>query len=215
MKEEKKREESSGQGKESETVDSLLKLLRKHTTQQGKKTSSNESILDQSKQNGAISGEKSTIYSDFVENGKDEGQEIEPSSFTRPPSNFRRRSPVPRVKFQPFNSDSVVDTYIRPRKELNEDVEPEIESEPKLEIEPVLDEFDEISDDGSDDDKDYSDDEEEKEDDEEEDEEVISAMDYNAMKVMELRELAKSRGVKGFSKLKKAELVELLSGGLI
>lgn len=69
-----------------------------------------------------------------------------------------------------------------------------------------MDEFDEISED--DDDEDYSDDDVG----EEEEEEPVVAMDYNAMKLTELRELAKSTKVKRFSKLKKSEFVELLSG---
>lgn len=39
--------------------------------------------------------------------------------------------------------------------------------------------------------------------------------DLNAMKLAELRALAKARGMKGFSKLKKSELVGLLSEDII
>lgn len=38
----------------------------------------------------------------------------------------------------------------------------------------------------------------------------VSNVDYDAMKVAELRELAKEKGLTGFSTLKKAELIELL-----
>lgn len=62
-KEDKKVEASQGKGRENETVDSLLKLLRKHSTGQGKKINSNVSIgnfnLDQP-ENGAYKKAKST-----------------------------------------------------------------------------------------------------------------------------------------------------------
>jgi hypothetical protein len=35
------------------------------------------------------------------------------------------------------------------------------------------------------------------------------------MKVAELRELARARGVKGYSKLKKGDLIDRLKGGLV
>lgn len=38
----------------------------------------------------------------------------------------------------------------------------------------------------------------------------VSNVDYDAMKVAELRELAKEKGLTGFSTMKKAELIELL-----
>lgn len=39
---------------------------------------------------------------------------------------------------------------------------------------------------------------------------VVSSVDYDAMKVSELRDLAKEKGLSGYSTLKKAELVDLL-----
>ncbi|KAG5401204.1 hypothetical protein IGI04_015811 [Brassica rapa subsp. trilocularis] len=47
--------------------------------------------------------------------------------------------------------------------------------------------------------------------DEEVEEEAVKDEDLSTLKLMELRGIAKSRGLKGFSKMKKAQLVELLS----
>lgn len=70
--------------------------------------------------------------------------------------------------------------------------------------------FEEISDDGT-----FESDEEDNEDDDEQEQNMIESRDLSAMKLTELRALAKSRGIKGFSKLKKQELTELLSRGSI
>jgi len=42
-------------------------------------------------------------------------------------------------------------------------------------------------------------------------EEVVIDINYKKMKVVELKKLCKSRGIKGYSKLKKKQLIELLS----
>lgn len=57
------------------------------------------------------------------------------------------------------------------------------------------------------------DDDDEEEEDDEDKEQLIEQRDLSACKLPELRALAKSQGMKGFSKMKKAELLELLSGG--
>ncbi|XP_057483283.1 rho-N domain-containing protein 1, chloroplastic-like isoform X2 [Actinidia eriantha] len=216
LKEEKKPEESQGRGNESESVDSLLKLLRKHNTQPGKKSSSSSGssrsfILDQPEPNGASEETKSTTFLNSNNHVADEaagGPKFPP--FGRPVSNFQRRSPVPQVsKFQPIPSDSVTDTWINGKRDIIHP-EPEID-ELKLGIEAESsfsdgDVFGGTSEyEDSDIDVVYSD--------EDVEEEKPIVEDLSAMKLPELRALAKSRGLKGYSKLKKSDIVELLSGG--
>ncbi|KAG6774604.1 hypothetical protein POTOM_021964 [Populus tomentosa] len=232
-KEDKKFEASQGKGRESETVDSLLKLLRKHSTEQGKKKTSNVSSgnfnLDQP-ENGAYKKAKGT--SSFNSSKKERNVALEPNtSFTRPPSNFRRKSPVPQVKFQPiYSSEDLVNSTshlnsngekrnqfeILPdtSEELELDPEIEPEEEPELDSEqepesafPGGDMFDELSE-GESSDIENVDEGGEKH-------QLIEYEVLSSLKLPELRVLAKSRGVKGFSKMKKRELVELLSGSSV
>ena len=217
MKEGRKTETSQGQAKESETVDSLLKLLRKHSVEQGKRRSSNSSSssrdfnFSQSDQNGSLDEEKSTSFFDLNSGMRDEAQEPN-ASFTRPASNFQRNSPVPRVKYysgrDTVNSVSYPNTHGKKEKNLVEtysEPEPEPEPEPETTF-PDGDVFDELSDEESSDTEVYDDEDAEEQ-------ESAQQMDLSALKLPELRALAKSRGLKGFSKLKKGELMELLSGG--
>ncbi|KAG5246350.1 rho-N domain-containing protein [Salix suchowensis] len=232
-KEDIKVEASQGKGRENETVDSLLKLLRKHSTGQGKKINSNVSIgnfnLDQP-ENGAYKKAKST--SSFNSSKKERNNTLEPNnSFSRPPSNFRRKSPVPQVKFQPiYSGEDLVNSAshlnlngekknqfeILPdtTEELELDPEIEPEEEPELDSEqepessfPAGDVFDELS-------------ERESSDIENVDEggekhQLTEHEDLSSLKLPELRVLARSRGMKGFSRMKKGELVGLLSGSSV
>nr|GMD13943.1 U-box domain-containing protein 3 [Ipomoea batatas] len=101
---------AKGKGKESETVDSLLKLLRKHAVQKEKKTdSSTDFILDQSDERSTDSIESKSIL-------KRQQPESEAPVGNRPMSNFRRRSPVSRVKFQPSYSEE--DTALQSKQLL-------------------------------------------------------------------------------------------------
>ncbi|KAL1539664.1 rho-N domain-containing protein 1, chloroplastic-like [Salvia divinorum] len=224
MKEGKKIEESQTKSKESETVDSLLKLLRKHSVQQGKKsnttTNGRDFILDQDERIGPLTEEGSTSvsYSNSTSSVKHEGQESPIPRLNRPKSNFRKRSPVPEIKFQPvYAEDSVSsvseDNVDAERNWCREEPEAQdyiqvVEYDSESEVEPFtseIDAFDETSGIVETEHEDVA-----KEDDADE------ASSLNGMKLTELRALAKSHGMKGFSKLKKSELIELLlSGGSV
>lgn len=219
-KEERKVDNSQGKSKESETVDSLLKLLRKHSVQQGKKsniTTNNNNkdfILDNQEHVSPSTEKRNTSIPDSTNHVKHEIQESPKPPLSRPKSNFSKRSPVPEIKFQPVYSEGV-DSIISPdsldsgKKRITLEPEAadihEVESDSESEVDPLFQEdnvFDEISDD------------EISEIYESEHEDVAKAgpsTDLSGMKLTELRAVAKSRGMKGFSKLKKIELIELLS----
>ncbi|XVF32386.1 hypothetical protein REPUB_Repub17cG0077700 [Reevesia pubescens] len=222
-KEDKKTESLRGKGKESETVDSLLQLLRKHSVEQGKKKnsmgSSRDLNLDHPEVNGSSNEDKSSSFFDSNDRVRSEAKEPYAPTLSRPASNFRRKSPVPKMKYQQsysseetlnsvrdFNSDrkrnlSLAESPPAPNHvpELEEELESEIE--PELEPESIYqdpDVLDELSDD-------------ECSDVDEDGEQQIEHEDLSALKLPELRALAKSRGLKGFSKMKKSDLLLLLS----
>lgn len=251
--EDKKTEAMQGQRKESETVDSLLKLLRKHSVEQGKRKSSsgssNDFSMDQNEPNGSYVEDKSTSFFDSSNNARTESQESNVSSFTRPASNFRRRSPVTQFKYQPVYSSeetensisrldssgkgkkSSLEIHTDPKREPDPGLELETEPEASFAEEKVYDEASDVESnviiDGNlyeevlesepnildDNVYDVSEEGESSDNDEDENkpEEIVNG-DLSALKLPELRALAKSRGVRGFSKMKKAELLELLTG---
>ncbi|KAJ9169622.1 hypothetical protein P3X46_017790 [Hevea brasiliensis] len=225
VKEDKKVEAPKGKGKESETVDSLLKLLRKHSIEQRKKkVSSQDFAVDHQEQSRSQSKDKSTSFLNLNDKERSRVPEPNSSSFTRPPSNFQRKSPVPQVKFKPINANEdpvnstpYLNLYGEKKKKFEElpntaqqtELEPE-EAELELEQEPESsfsegDVFNELTGEESSDIDNidaYSDKREE-----------IEHEDLSSLKLPGLRAIAKARGIKGFSKMKKGELVKLLSGG--
>lgn len=90
--------------------------------------------------------------------------------------------------------------------------EKEDELEKEAHLDPVF--FDELAEDSSESDMMDDDLEDEMEEQIEEEEESLieNPVELTSMKLVELKEFAKSRGVKGYSKLKKIDLVKLLEG---
>ncbi|KAL0865414.1 hypothetical protein Bca101_044532 [Brassica carinata] len=244
---EEEEEASKGQGKENETVDSLLKLLRKHSGEQSKKVNSHG---DNSLQVDPVDRRQDRSSGNIVKSWtKDHNAS---SSFTRPTSSFRRKSPVPRFVSPPtYSSEATFDeassysvtwthkkdtaeSHDEPEDEPQAEIEPEYEEHaPEYELDPapvtailqpesklqldassVYEEEDDnaILDALSDDDDESLDDADEEEEVDETEEEPVK--DLSTLKLMELRGIAKSRGLKGFSKMKKAQLMELLDADL-
>lgn len=212
QKEEKKVEDSQGHNKQNETVDSLLNLLRKHSVQQGKSTtnssrSNRDFVSDhQPEQNNSFLEDRSP--KDSNNRVKHEAQTTEFQS-VRPASNFQKRSPVPIFKYKPVltSEESFTPGPFQRKEGRHElkstpEVKVETESEPEVESEAFVGFDDEASD--IEETADEIDDSEEAN--------VIENKHLSDLKLVELRAVAKSRGIKGFSRLKKAELLELLTG---
>ncbi|KAK6164439.1 hypothetical protein DH2020_001303 [Rehmannia glutinosa] len=212
-KEGKKVEDSQGKSKESETVDSLLKLLRKHSVQQGQKTNisanNRDFILDQQEQ---------ISISDSTDHVKHEIQESPRPLLSRPKSSFRKRSPVPEIKFQPIYSDGSVrsishDDLDSERKQAG--LVPEAvdihegRSDSESDVDTLFSEGNELDEISEDENSEFY---ENEHDGVAEEQNLVEASDLSGMKLTELRAVAKSRGMKGYSKLKKNELIELLNG---
>lgn len=232
---EEEEEASKGRGKESETVDSLLKLLRKHSGEQSKKVNNFNSHGDNSVQGDHVDRRQDRSGGNLVKSWtKDHNAS---SSFTRTASSFRRKSPVPRFESPPptYSNEATFDeasSYSVTWTHKKDTAEPhdEPEDEPQSEIEAEYDEPEPVTailepeselqldassfyqeEDGNVTLDALSDDEEEESLDDADEEEEEPVKDLSTLKLMELRGIAKSRGLKGFSKMKKARLVELLS----
>ncbi|XP_074268184.1 rho-N domain-containing protein 1, chloroplastic-like [Silene latifolia] len=239
------------QNKESETVDSLLNLLRKHSAEQGQRKvnggNGSEFSVDRTRPNAKPVGDKNKRFTRPKSVVKEEPQETHRPSVGRPVSNFRRRSPVPRVKYEPIvSSEDTYDSLTQTELDVNmngthyepvadyesdSDLESEIDitsgleleeeeeeeeeddeelEEPEVELDPENEFVDETATSKllKADDLDV---EEVVNDEKDTGKQRIELNDWNSMKIVELKALAKARGMKGFSKLKKSELVGLLS----
>ncbi|CAM8998101.1 unnamed protein product [Rhodiola kirilowii] len=244
FKEQKKMESMQGKYEERGTVDSLLKLLRKHSSEQGvRKLNGNaNSELDtgnHSIQNGVANGFKNTGFSNASNHASYETKQPTASNSFRPASYFRSSSPVSQSKNPPpaYRRRNATDfkPYIRNKSVTNPPepaLKPEIEFATDLqhEINPehsnMNDAFHEVSSEESSNFNNNFESEEAAESAAEEKQiqtsdssieeasiggEQIQTRDFSTLKLTDLRSIARSHGVKGFSKLKKSELVKLLS----
>ncbi|KAG1362786.1 putative SAP-like protein BP-73 [Cocos nucifera] len=206
IKEEKKMEAAQQGQAERGTVDSLLKLLRKHSVDQKKKSGGEEDFnLDQPERrsNPFEDEQNSNIFgpNDITSEGV---REPDPVPFTRPASNFRRKSPVPRVKFQSVFSAEEDVSLTSSLKKSQEKKRKTGNDEPLLAPDPES-----VSVDGPDevylgDPTDGTSEEPSKS------STIEENPDLGSLKLPELKGLAKSRGIKGYSKMKKGELLEVL-----
>ncbi|XP_058746148.1 rho-N domain-containing protein 1, chloroplastic [Vicia villosa] len=213
VKEEKKTEAPRGQVEETSAVDSLLNLLKKHSSEEGKRGSGEDSGIDhnsdQLQESNQYNGVQSTNFFDSNSSPKNESRDANTASAARPRSIFRKKSPVPRVKYEnvePIVSEDNVNN--RHQIDLKPEDLPEPEPEPKSEID--LDTKDELffpellEDDSHEAEQTYNEESVEEQLD-------VQSEDLSALKLSDLRALAKSRGVKGYSKMKKVDLIELLT----
>ncbi|KAI4302584.1 hypothetical protein MLD38_038310 [Melastoma candidum] len=215
LKEEKKMESTGAKGKENETVDSLLKLLRKHSTERSRRNG----ITSEEKGDSNPSDEEKPQT--FFSQNDSTTPRVQPiASLSRPPSKFRRVSPVPRVKYEPINiAPEKEDGSSSIKADINGSSVDKVEAVQELNYEPLSDPEAEIDPDEtiSPDATNYGVLEAElSESDVADDEtdvvqEVEDEKDLTALKLVELRTIAKSRGLKGFSKMKKSDLLELLT----
>lgn len=234
--EDKKPEPAKVQG-ERGSVDSLLKLLRKHSVDQRRKSSDDkEQNFDLTRRSSDSGNRQSSTIFGTKSDTQEEQKKPPPAPFKRPASNFRRRSPVPGVKFHPvINADAdrksitsnVADAVQQSKTVIDErtatderDSVSPYEPDSVIPSENIsLDDFDALSDDESDTEdlnEEYPEPSLEIADvtdtDESHDNSAEESSNLSSLKVAELRELAKSRGIRGYSKMKKNELVEILSG---
>ncbi|KAL5998694.1 hypothetical protein ACLOJK_009639 [Asimina triloba] len=208
------------------TADSLVKLLRKHSVEQGNKSSN----LRQSRRtSNPFNDEQNTNSFDSNTILTDEVQEPSNPSFSRPTSNFRRKSPVPRIKHEPvYSTDEIFPPT--PPESQGKRKKNVIQPDPEPMSSDVEDVFqDDVEDDFEDDVEDDLEDNvkcekvfaalPESSDADEADEgdtefPLMENADLSSMKLLELKDLAKSRGLKGYSRLKKSELIEFLGGSV-
>ena len=144
----KKVEASQAQSKDNGSVDSLLKLLRKHSVDQVKRccgvNRGKNFSLDQLQDGDQDNESQSIKFSDLDGTQNNESQEINISLVTRPPLNFQRWSPVPRLKYQSVSNDDkdvkavpLSNVIIeKDQDQLGVKLDPEPEHDSELELDP-------------------------------------------------------------------------------
>ncbi|CAL5202714.1 unnamed protein product [Lathyrus oleraceus] len=103
VKEEKKIEVPHRHVKENSAVDSLLNVLKRHSVQPVKKSSGEDRNSDQMQESNQYNGVHSTNSFDSNNSPKDESRDANVAAVARPQSVFQRKSPVPRIKYQPVS----------------------------------------------------------------------------------------------------------------
>lgn len=209
----KKSEASQQRQSDRATVDSLVKLLRKHSMDQKSSPKEHFSTKLLARSNTLADEQKLNLFSPDGTKLKEEPALDpgfpDPVSSTRPATNFRRKSPVPRMNCKAVSFEEGIN---RPptnsqanRKKKSDIIVDESETSPHADV-GVLDYLGQSL---LDDQFDPSPSNETAE--------VITessalkiSSDLASLKLSELRNLAKSRGLRGYSKLKKGELLELL-----
>ncbi|KAG6492774.1 hypothetical protein ZIOFF_047739 [Zingiber officinale] len=210
----KKSEASRQRQSDRATVDSLVKLLRKHSMDQKSSPKEHFSSNLLPRSNTLVDENKSNLFSRDGTKLKEEPALDpglpDPVSSTRPATNFRRKSLVCRANFQAVSFEEGINpppptNSQASRKKKSDIIVDNSEASVHADI-GVLDSLGQsLLDDQFD--PPLSN----------ETAEVITesstlkiSSDLPSLKLSELRNLAKSRGLRGYSKLKKGELVELL-----
>ncbi|GER24515.1 Rho termination factor [Striga asiatica] len=157
------------------SAESILEVLFQSRTQQKGKTTVNK-------------GEDKLVG--LQKDSPQEEKENTELKSIRPPSQFTRRSPIPRPSSPRFEVGVINGRILSTDNEDSKKVEKfeEMKSSPKYEVGSVNGRF--VSTDNEEDSKEVE--------------------KFKEMKLAELKEVAKCKGIKGYSKLKKSELLELL-----
>ncbi|KAJ8438162.1 hypothetical protein Cgig2_033041 [Carnegiea gigantea] len=167
----------------------------------------------------------------YIRTVREEPQETKRPSFSRPVSNFQRRSPIPRIRYEPIVSseesfDSVSYSDLD-EKSGETHSEPDLGAEAEFDFESYMDLTSEEEEEEEEEEletavlsetdlvnghaAEFSAAEEDNVDEREAEKQHPELKDLKAMKLDELREVARARGMRGYSKLKKSELLGLLS----
>ncbi|XP_074575603.1 SAP-like protein BP-73 [Curcuma longa] len=209
----KKSEASRQRQNDRATVDSLVKLLRKHSMDQKSSPKEHLSTNLLARSKTLADEQKSNLFGpDGIklkeEPALDPGLP-DPVSSTRPATNFRRKSLVRRTNFKAGSFEEGINPPPANSQASRKKKSDIIVDKSEASVHPDIGVLDSLGQSLLDDQFDPSPSNETAE--------VLTesstlniSSDLASLKLSELRNLAKSRGLRGYSKLKKGELVELL-----